>query len=204
MDPVATDAGDEGDLDMTAFPTDHTTMPRTPIRAVLIAGADEVGREGAIELLDRLPLLRCPIIICIRNADLTSIRSRIDGARTRWAVDGEPLDAAHVWIAPPGRHTHVRDGRFRLSEGDGSLADAPSLGKLYHSLRVELGSRVFAVVIDTERTNTPQLRLLAQRGARVVSPIDCGNDAVATFWTPDTIVDHLRESLAESPEAAIA
>ncbi len=190
---------------MTAFPPDQTTMPRTAIRAVLIAGAGEVGREGAIGLLDRLPLLRCPIIVCVRDAALTSIRSRIDGVRTRWVVDDEPIETASVWIAPPGRHTHLRDGRFRLSEADdGSPTDAPSLGRLYHSLRVDFGSRVFAVVIDTKRTNTPQLRLLAQRGARVVSPIDYGEDAVATFWTPEAIVTHLGDHLAASTEAAIA
>jgi hypothetical protein len=190
---------------MSAFMPESPLMTRSPIRAVLLAGAGEVGVSGLVELLDRLSPLRCPIIACIRNGDIGALQSRIDGVDTRWATERAELDAAALWIAPPNQHTFVRNGRFLMSGADDtSPAEAPSLGKLYHSLRVDYGSRVFAVVIDAERPNTPPLRLLAQRGARVVSPIDCGPEAVALQWTNDEIVNHLHKTLASDTQVAVA
>lgn len=182
---------------MNAIPGQPTN--RTSIRAVLIAGAGAVGLAGATELLDRLPALRCPVIVSLRasnDVDIHSLHGRIDGRATRWVTHGATLDDASLWIAPVDRHTFIRDGRFELSDAGGtSPAATPSLGKLYHSLKVEFGSRVFAVVIDETEPNSPTLRLLAQRGARVVSPLECGPDDVARHWSPRRIADHLGETL---------
>jgi len=182
-------------IDMSAFPVQP--MSRTSIRAVLISGAGPVGLAGATALLEQLPELRSPIIVSLRDADLTRLHSRIGSTTTRWATDGASLDDASVWIAPSDRHTYVRDGRFELSGADStSPADTPSLGKLYHSLRVEFGSRVFAVVIDETDRNSPSLRLLAGRGAQVVSPLDCGPDDIAQHWSTGRIATHLGDALA--------
>lgn len=198
---------------MKAFPVEPTK--RTSIRAVLIAGAGAVGLAGATELLDQLPTLRCPVIVSLRGVesgtpgpgrgDIDRLHARIDGLSTRWATHGAALDAATVWIAPADRHTYVRDGHFELSDSAStSPAETPSLGKLYHSLRVEFGSRVFAVVIDESEPNSPTLRLLAQRGARVVSPLDCGPDDIARHWSSRRIVDHLSDALAIPSNDAVA
>jgi hypothetical protein len=189
--------------DMDAFPVQPNRA--TSIRVVLIAGAGPVGLNGAIALLDRLPELRSPVVVSLRDANVDRLEARIDGRRTRWATQGAVLDEASQWIAPPDRHTWIRDGRFELS-GDESTAPAqtPSLGKLYHSLRIEFGSRVFAVVIDETEPNSPTLRLLAQRGARVVSPLECGPGDVAHHRSSTEIVAHLCEQLAVVPREAAA
>ena len=188
---------------MKALPAQPTS--RTPIRAVLIAGAGTVGLAGATALLDQLPALRSPIIVSLRDAGNEPLRARVDGVETRWAAHGAALGDASRWIAPPDRHTFVRNGRFELSDaGSTSPAETPSLGKLYHSLRVEFGSRVFAVVIDETDPNSPTLRLLAQRGARVVSPLECGPDDIARHWAPQRITDHLTDALAIRSNDAVA
>lgn len=189
---------------MSAFPVQPTHC-RTAIRAVLIAGAGRVGLDGATSLLDHLPELRIPIIVSLRDAEIDRLHNRIDGVRTRWATHGAPIDDASLWIAPTERHTLVRDGRFELSGPEStSPAETPSLGKLYHSMRVEYGSRVFAVVIDESSPNCPTLRLLAQRGARVVSPLECGPDDIARHWSSDQIAAHLVETLALGPSDSVA
>lgn len=189
---------------MSATPL-HPTNRRTPIQTVLIAGAGSVGVAGAAALLDELPRLRRPIIVSLRDADLGRLHARIDGVETRWVTHGAVLDDASLWIAPSDRHSYVRNGRFELS-GDESTspADTPSLGKLYHSLRVEFGSRVFAVVIDESQPDSPTLRLLAQRGARVVSPLECGPDDIAQHWSRREIAEHLGSVLALAPDDAVA
>lgn len=191
-------------IDMSAR-RDDPGHHRTTVRAVLIAGAGQVGIDGATTLLDRLPELRRPIIVSLRNADIDHLRSRIDGVRTQWVTHGSAVDDASLWIAPPDRHTFVRKGRFELSGPEStSPATMPSLGKLYHSMRVEYGSRVFAVVIDENEPNRPTLRLLAQRGACVVSPLEAGPDDIAQHWSQDRIVDHLSDTLALSPGDTVA
>lgn len=178
---------------------------RTPIRVVLLAGAGQVGLFGATALLDRLPTLRRPVIVSLRDTELDRLRVRIDGEQTRWVTHGAHIDDASLWIAPSDRHTCVRDGRFELSGAESTApADTPSLGKLYHSLRVEFGSRVFAVVIDETDCDSPTLRLLAQRGSRVVSPLDCGPDDIARHWTHDEIVAHLGAELALATDHKVA
>ncbi|MEZ5246335.1 MAG: hypothetical protein R2707_14630 [Acidimicrobiales bacterium] len=188
---------------MDAFPVQPTS--HTSIRVVLIAGAGPVGLTGAIALLDQLPELRCPVVVSVRGASIDHLQTHIDGVRSRWATHGALLDDAALWISPPNRHTYIRDGRFELS-GDESTAPAtmPSLGKLYHSLRVEFGSRVFAVVIDETEPNSPTLRLLAQRGARVVSPLECGPGDIAHHRSSQEIVTYLSEHLAATPRDAAA
>lgn len=188
---------------MKALPAQPTS--RTPIRAVLIAGAGTVGFVGATALLDQLPELRSPVIVSLRGIGTEQLSSRVDGVGTRWAAHGAALGDASRWIAPPDRHTFVRDGHFEVSDaGSTSPAETPSLGKLYHSLRVEFGSRVFAVVIDETDPNSPTLRLLAQRGARVVSPLECGPDDIAHQWAPQRIADHLTDVLAIRSNDAVA
>ena len=175
------------------------------VKVVLIAGAGPVGQEHASALLDHLPSLTCPLVVCLRDADLGPLRSRLDGVDFRWAEHGASLDLARVWLAPPGHQTYVRDGRFEVVATTSGLdADGPSLGKIYHALRTAFGSRVFAMVVDPDRPDTPHLRLLSQRGARVVSPIDCGDDAVAKFWPIDRIVSHLASEVGARTEAVVA
>lgn len=172
-------------------------LPASPptscsFRVVLIAGAGDAGRDGAYELLDRIPPLTVPVIASVRSAGHGPLEDLADGADCRVIQHGDRLETASRWLAPTTRDTYVRNGAFELGdEHDGLPDEVPSLGKLYHSLRVDLGSRVFAVVIDAERADTPQLRLLAQRGARVVSPIDAGPAAVPRSMDVDSIVDYL-------------
>lgn len=160
------------------------------LQVVLIAGEGLAGVGHTVTLLDRLPTLRCPTIVCLRHTDLGPLAARVDGAAVRWVEHGAAIADATVWIALPGEVVYVRDGAFEVSPSV-PLHDGPSLGKIYHSLRVAYGSRVFAVVVDPEHADTPHLRLLVQRGARVVSPIDCTDGAAPEVWPMDRIVDHL-------------
>lgn len=162
----------------------------TRIRIVLLAGAGPVGVEHTTAVLDRLPSLACPVVVCLRDADAESLGSR-PGAAVRWATDGTVVDEGRVWVTHPERQTIVRDGRFEVTEAGGDRpVGGPSLAKMYHSLRTGYGSRAFVVLSDPDRSDTPHLRLLAQRGATVVSTIECPACGL-DVWPVARVVAHL-------------
>lgn len=178
------------------LPPAPSTGGRTAIRVVLIAGAGPTALAVTTDLLDRLPELRIPVIVGLREVDLGPLEARLDGDRTRWVTQGAELGRAALWLAPQDRHTCVRNGRFELSGVERTAPEGtPSLGRLLHSLRLELGSRVFAVVADEHEHGSPTLRLLAQRGATIVSPIEYGAHDVARHLSSTEIVDLLGATL---------
>lgn len=180
---------------MSVLPT-PPTGGRTAIRVVLIAGAGPSALAVATDLLDRLPELRSPVIVGLRDVDLGPLEARLDGERARWVAHGAELGGASLWLAPQDRHTCVRNGRFELSGVERTAPEGtPSLGRLLHSLRVEFGSRVFAVVVDEHEHDSPTLRLLAQRGATIVSPLEYGAHDIARHLSSTEIVDLLGAAL---------
>jgi chemotaxis response regulator CheB len=165
---------------------------------VLVAGARAEGLSIATRLLDALPDLTCPTVVSIRDVDPLDLSALVDGTRVRGVVDGARLDDARVWIAPTDRNTVVQEGSLRTdAPGHRVTGDLPSLGKLYHSVRLSFGSRVFAVVADAERAGGAALRLLGDRGACVVRPLELEPSPESSHWSIPTIVGHLSDLVAD-------
>jgi chemotaxis response regulator CheB len=165
---------------------------------VLIAAARTEGLSIAARLLDALPDLSCPTVVSIRDVDPRDLRALVDGTRVRDVVDGARLDDARVWIAPTDRNTVVSEGSLRTdAPGHRVAGDLPSLGKLYHSVRLSFGSRVFAVVADAEHAGDAALRLLGDRGACVVRSLELEPSSESSHWSIPTIVGHLSDLVAD-------
>jgi chemotaxis response regulator CheB len=166
---------------------------------VVVAGAHREGLAIAGRLLDDLPVLRCPTIVSVRDIDEALLHGRLDGLDARPVFDGASLGDARIWIAPTDRNTLVLDGRLRTEDpGQRVSGDLPSLGKLYHSVRVSFGSRVFAVVADAEQAGGACLRLLEDRGACVVRPLELEPSADTDSWSIPAIVGHLRDVASDT------
>lgn len=165
---------------------------------VLLAAARSEGLAIVADLLGALPDLRCPTVVSIRDVDPVEIRALVDGTRVCDVVDGARLDDARVWIAPTDRNTVVHEGSLRTdAPGHCVAGDLPSLGKLYHSVRLSFGSRVFAVVADPERAGDAALRLLGDRGACVVRSLELEPSTESSHWSIPTIVGHLSDLVAD-------
>lgn len=177
---------------------------RTPA-LVLIAGAHSEGMTIARRLLDVLPSLVCPTVVSIRAAEPAALRKMIHETAARAVTDGDRLANADVWVAPADRNTVVSDGILRTdAPGHRVGGHLPSLGALYHSVRVEFGSRVFAVVADPEHSGGANLRLLRDRGACIVRPLELEPSADMSHWSIPTIVDHLTELASATTREAAA
>lgn len=172
---------------------------------VLIAGAHREGLDIAGRLLEELPALRCPTIVTVRNVDADLVRHRLDGLDFRPVEDGAELCDAPVWVAPTDRNTIVVDGRLRTdAPGHRVSGDLPSFGKLYHSVRVSFGSRVFAVVADAEHAGDACLRLLENRGACVVRPLELDPSTETDNWSIPAIVSHLRNLASDTVREVVS
>src|SRR5712671_5979091 len=64
------------------------------------------------------------------------------------AVDGEPLEAGHVYVAPPDQHMVVGDGCVRLTGEPKENGLRPSVDTLFRSAAHAYGPDVIGVVLS--------------------------------------------------------
>jgi two-component system chemotaxis response regulator CheB len=115
----------------------HHTSP-VPLLAV---GGSAGSLGPLIELINALPAdLGAAVLVCQHTSqegrshlpDILSRRSRLPVA---WAVDLERLRNGRIYVAPPGRHLLVHDGRARVSSGPKVNRHRPSVDVLFGERR---------------------------------------------------------------------
>lgn len=63
------------------------------------------------------------------------------------AVDGQPLERGHVYVAPPNRHLLVNAGAVVLGTGPRENMARPSIDPLFRSVALAFGPRAIGVVL---------------------------------------------------------
>src|SRR5262249_20190070 len=64
------------------------------------------------------------------------------------AVDGEPIERRHVYVAPPDRHLLVHADRVRVMHGPRENRHRPAIDPLFRSAASAHGSRVAGVLLS--------------------------------------------------------
>jgi len=84
-------------------------------------------------------------------------------------LDGEPLQAGRVRIAPPDEHMSVEDGRIRLGRGPKEHHARPAIDPLFRSAAIDLGPAVVGVVLTGMLDDgTPGLAAIKAHGGTAV------------------------------------
>lgn len=128
-----------------------------PVDVVVGLGASAGGIEPLCTILGGLkPDLRAAVLVVVHlHAAAPSVLDRILGRCTAmpvsFAVDGAPLVAGRVYVAPADVHLTVRDGRLALDRGPTVNAVRPSVDVLFRSMAAELGARSVGVVLSGSR-----------------------------------------------------
>jgi two-component system chemotaxis response regulator CheB len=132
-------------------------MPVTPPRVLLI-GASTGGPQALNSVIARIRgvLERAPVLITQHMPPTFTIilaehLARLSKWPVREAVDGEEINAGHVYIAPGGRHMKVarRDGVAVAALDDGEPVNfcKPSVDLLFASAAQVWGSKAMGLVL---------------------------------------------------------
>jgi two-component system chemotaxis response regulator CheB len=117
-----------------------------------------VGSAGAIEALGELlpelhPRFAAPIVIAIHSrahdhSQLARVLGRDSLLTVGLAEDGQRLERAHVYVAPPGHHVIVRDNHLHIHLGPRENGHRPSLDVLLRSAAVACGPGAVGVILS--------------------------------------------------------
>ena len=149
----------------------------SPPRAVVVVDAS----AGGIQALRRLLPADLPAAVLVvvhltsgPQTALAHILARDCELQVEPAVDGAPLRNGVVFVATPGSHLVVRDGRLRLGRGPGENGHRPAIDPLFRSAARWYGERVTAVVLSGTLDDgaAGSLAIAARGGAVLVQDPD--------------------------------
>lgn len=146
-------------------------------RAVIAIGSSTGGVEALFSVLRALPKDAPPILI-VQHMPATFTRSfaaRLDNecaVRVVEAVDGSPVEAGTVYIAPGGKtHMELASGgsrRIKLHEGDALNGHRPSVDILFRSVAREAANAVGVILTGMGVDGAQGLLAMRRAGARTL------------------------------------
>src|SRR5918994_118391 len=128
-----------------------TTMPHHDI---VVIGGSAGGIPALTTLVQGLPRdLPAALFVVVHIppysvSRLPQILSRSGPLYATHAVDGEPIQPGHIYVAPPDRHLLVRQGRIALTRGPRENHARPAIDPLFRSAARVYGSRVIGVELS--------------------------------------------------------
>lgn len=187
---------------MRTFSTHAPNLRGHRPRAIVLAvGDDAVGVRDAAEFLATVPELDCPVVVCAAPSSLERLNEQVGAAGALRCTDDRPLDDAPVWIVPEGHLATVDRDRWTLTNHPNVDFDA-QVGRLCSSLKASYRSRVFMVCSGAVLDENPLVRLLVQRGARLVETHDRPDRGLADHASVAEIVAHLGASVGTIRKAS--
>lgn len=125
---------------------------------------------------------------------LAGILARCGPLPVAEALDGQPIERGHVYVAAPNRHLLVIDGTVRLGDGPRENMTRPAIDPLFRSAALSYGSRAVGVLLSGMLNDGASgLCAIKQRGgtAIVQHPLDAQADemplAALEAMTPDEV-----------------
>jgi len=124
-----------------------------PDASVVAIGSSTGGVEALMDVVGDLPA-NCPPVVVTQHMPATFTRSfaerlnRASRAEVSEAVDGAPLAAGKVYLAPGGdTHMTIGGGRCRIASGDLVNGHCPSVDVLFHSVARTAGAHSLGVIL---------------------------------------------------------
>jgi two-component system, chemotaxis family, protein-glutamate methylesterase/glutaminase len=96
---------------------------------------------------------------------LPGILARVARLPVSHAVDNEPIEPGHIYVAPPDYHLLVERGHVRLDRGPRENGHRPAVDPLFRSASDAYDGRVVGVILSgTLDDGTDGMRTIVQRG----------------------------------------
>jgi two-component system, chemotaxis family, protein-glutamate methylesterase/glutaminase len=125
-----------------------------PATEIIVIGASAGGVEAVSALVERLPhnLNAAVFVVLHFPENATSVLPKIlNRHRTLIAKhpeEGERIEKAHVYVAPPGLHLLLKPGRIRLVRGPKENGHRPAIDPLFRTAAHVYGRRVAGVILS--------------------------------------------------------
>lgn len=123
-------------------------------RDIVVLGASAGGLEAVREILAGLPAgARLSLFVVVHTSPRfpSYLAEALAGASklpVAYALDGEPIRPARVYVAPPDNHLMIGQGRLRVVRGPRENGHRPAVDALFRTAARHLGSRVVGVVLS--------------------------------------------------------
>ncbi|WP_375463239.1 chemotaxis protein CheB [uncultured Methylobacterium sp.] len=141
-------------LQPLAFGTEHcpTVTVEGHMGPIIIIAVSAGGLSPLRRIIAALPATCAASVLIVSHVGPNpSILPAILGMGGNLPVshgeDGEPVEAGHVYVAPPDRHTYLDRGRIHLDHGAKVHHTRPAAGPLFISAAEVYGDHVLGIVL---------------------------------------------------------
>jgi two-component system chemotaxis response regulator CheB len=120
---------------------------------VMTIGGSSGGVEALARLAGDLPAdLPAAVLVVVHFPEgapsaLPRILSRSGPLEAVHPADRDRVEAGRIYVAPPGMHLLLQDGRVRLTRGPKENGHRPALDPLFRTAALEYGPRAVGVVL---------------------------------------------------------
>lgn len=169
-------------------------------RDTVVIGASAGGVEALIEVVGGLPT-EFPASVLVVLHVLATGRSMLDAILARAGnlpavtpIDGEPLVAAQIYVAPPDRHMLLLRDRIAITSGPRENGHRPAIDPLFRSAARSVGRRAIGVVLSGALDDgAAGLQFLKARGglAIVQDPADALYPSMPEHALAAVAADHV-------------
>jgi two-component system, chemotaxis family, protein-glutamate methylesterase/glutaminase len=121
---------------------------------IIVIGASAGGLRAFEAIVSKLPpdLPAAVFVVWHISPDypsmLPQILTRFTSLPVSHAIDGEPIQTSHIYVAPPDHHLLVEPETVRLSRGPKENRFRPAIDVLFRSAALSYGARVVGVVLS--------------------------------------------------------
>ena len=161
---------------------------------LVVVAASAGGVQALTQLVSELPVSFGPPMVVVQHVDprhrslLVEILSRRSDIRVDHVEEGAPMEAATVYVAPPGLHVLVNpDATLSLSKAELVHFVRPSADLLFESAAASFTDKVIAVVLTgTGEDGASGVRAIKKMGGTVIAQDEKSS---AFFGMPGAAID---------------
>jgi two-component system, chemotaxis family, protein-glutamate methylesterase/glutaminase len=144
-------------------------------RCIAAIGASAGGVEALIRLVGNLPRnLPMALFAVVHHREdapsaLPRLLSRAGPLEATTPRDGDSVEHGRIYVAPPGFHLQVKEGRINLTRGPKENHHRPAIDPLFRTAALSYGPRVVATVLSgADGDGTAGLRFVERCGGVTV------------------------------------
>jgi two-component system, chemotaxis family, protein-glutamate methylesterase/glutaminase len=138
---------------MTETGTGKNSNDRT-VQRIIVIGGSTGGFEAFKTIVQKLPpdLGAAVFIVWHMSADvnglLPQVLNRENTLVASNAVNNEPIQNNHIYVAPPDHHLLVREGKVQITRGPKENRFRPAVDPLFRSAAYTYGNRVIGIILS--------------------------------------------------------